>query len=109
MPIYEYYCKACGHEFELIQKITDRPIRKCEECGKLQARRKISQTSFVLKGSGWYVTDYGGKKPSESAKNGNGTSNGNGSSNESKSSDSKSSEKKTETKSTSGDAKAASA
>lgn len=66
MPIYEYCCKSCGHEFEIIQKITDKPIKKCEKCGKLQAKRMISQTSFILKGSGWYVTDYSGKKPSDS-------------------------------------------
>jgi putative FmdB family regulatory protein len=59
MPIYEYYCASCGHEFEVMQKITDRPIRKCESCGKLKAKRAISKTSFVLRGSGWYVTDYG--------------------------------------------------
>lgn len=67
MPIYEYHCGACGHEFEVIQKITDRPIRKCEACGRLQAKRGISQTSFVLKGSGWYATDYGNHK-SDAAK-----------------------------------------
>lgn len=67
MPIYEYHCRACGHEFEVIQKITDRPIRKCEECGRLQAKRGISQTSFVLKGSGWYATEYGNHK-SDAAK-----------------------------------------
>jgi putative FmdB family regulatory protein len=64
MPIYEYYCASCGHEFEVMQKITDRPIRKCESCGKLKAKRAISKTSFVLKGSGWYVTDYGGANAS---------------------------------------------
>jgi putative FmdB family regulatory protein len=68
MPIYEYYCTSCGHEFEVMQKITDRPIKKCEACGKLKAKRAISKTSFVLKGSGWYVTDYGGAKPSSSGK-----------------------------------------
>ena len=64
MPIYEYYCEACGHEFEVMQKITEKPIRKCEECGKMKAKRSISRTSFVLKGSGWYVTDYGGANAS---------------------------------------------
>jgi predicted nucleic acid-binding Zn ribbon protein len=49
-----------------MQKFTDPPIRKCEKCGRLKAKKMISQTSFVLKGSGWYVTDYGGKKPSNS-------------------------------------------
>ena len=62
MPLYEYRCGACGHEFEVLQKVSDRPIRKCESCGRLKAKRAISQTSFVLKGSGWYVTDYGGRK-----------------------------------------------
>ena len=66
MPIYEYYCEACGHEFETMQKITEEPIRKCEACGKMTAKRSISRTSFVLKGSGWYVTDYGGKNASKS-------------------------------------------
>ncbi|MDJ0761868.1 MAG: zinc ribbon domain-containing protein [Myxococcota bacterium] len=65
MPIYEYRCDACGHEFEVMQKISDRPIRKCEACKKLKAKRQISQTSFILKGSGWYVTDYKGKKPTD--------------------------------------------
>jgi putative FmdB family regulatory protein len=65
MPIYEYHCNACGHDFEVLQKISDGPIRKCEKCGRLKAKRQISQSSFILKGSGWYVTDYGGKKPSE--------------------------------------------
>jgi putative FmdB family regulatory protein len=64
MPIYEYHCNACDHEFEVMQKMSDRPIRKCEKCGRLKAKKMISRTSFVLKGSGWYVTDYGGKKPS---------------------------------------------
>ena len=64
MPIYEYHCEACGHEFEVMQKITDVPIRKCEKCGKMKAKRSISRTSFVLKGSGWYVTDYGGANAS---------------------------------------------
>ncbi len=66
MPIYEYCCEACGHEFETMQKITEKPIRKCEACGKMKAKRIISRTSFVLKGSGWYVTDYGGKNASKS-------------------------------------------
>jgi putative FmdB family regulatory protein len=64
MPIYEYYCESCGHEFEVIQKITEKPINKCERCGKPTAKRSISRTSFVLKGSGWYVTDYGGQNAS---------------------------------------------
>jgi len=63
MPIYEYECCDCGREFEVMQKITDKPIARCEVCGG-RVRRLISNTAFVLKGSGWYVTDY----PSESRK-----------------------------------------
>jgi putative FmdB family regulatory protein len=70
MPIYEYHCDACGQEFEVMQKIADRPIRKCEICGRLKAKRIISQTSFILRGSGWYVTDYKGKIPSDNGHKG---------------------------------------
>ena len=59
MPIYEYACKACGHEFEREQRISDAPIKKCPSCGALRARRQISRTSFVLKGGGWYSDLYG--------------------------------------------------
>lgn len=71
MPIYEYYCDACGHEFEVMQKISDKPIRKCEKCGRLKVKKKVSRTTFVLKGSGWYVTDYGGKNGSGPPKSDN--------------------------------------
>ena len=66
MPFYEYKCDACGHEFEEFQKIKDRPVRTCPECKRRRVRRLISQTSFVLKGSGWYVTDYARKGSSGS-------------------------------------------
>ncbi len=59
MPIYEYLCKKCG-EFELMQRITDDPLTRCPTCrGKIT--KLISSTSFQLKGSGWYVTDYARK------------------------------------------------
>jgi putative FmdB family regulatory protein len=61
MPVYEYLCKGCGHEFEREQRISDAPIKKCPSCGALKARRQISRTSFVLKGGGWYSDLYGGK------------------------------------------------
>jgi putative FmdB family regulatory protein len=77
MPIYEYHCESCGHEFEAMQKITDEPIRKCEGCGKMKAKRSISRTSFVLKGSGWYVTDYGGANASNRPKAASTSSDGN--------------------------------
>ncbi len=57
MPIYEYHCEKCGHEFEVLQKSFDVDEAPCEECGA-PSKRMISNTSFVLKGTGWYVTDY---------------------------------------------------
>jgi putative FmdB family regulatory protein len=62
MPIYEYQCKACGHEFEREQRITEDPIKKCPSCAAPQARRLISRTSFVLKGGGWYSDLYSSSK-----------------------------------------------
>ena len=58
MPIYEYACQHCGHHLETIQKITDKPLQRCEQCGQDRLEKQISATSFRLKGSGWYVTDY---------------------------------------------------
>lgn len=58
MPIYEYRCGKCQHQFDLLQKITDEPVKECPECGG-PVSKLISSTSFILKGSGWYVTDYG--------------------------------------------------
>lgn len=72
MPIYEYRCDKCGKEFEEWQKFSDPAVEVCSDCGG-KARRLISQSSFVLKGTGWYVTDYGrgssctGKKASSSS------------------------------------------
>jgi putative FmdB family regulatory protein len=60
MPIYEYVCEKCGAHLEVMQKITDAPLKRCQKCrGKLE--KVVSRTSFQLKGSGWYVTDYSGK------------------------------------------------
>jgi putative FmdB family regulatory protein len=57
MPIYEYECKNCGKVTEAYQKFSDAPLKKCECCcGKLQ--KLISHSTFHLKGTGWYVTDY---------------------------------------------------
>ncbi|HET57335.1 MAG TPA: zinc ribbon domain-containing protein [Deltaproteobacteria bacterium] len=64
MPIYEYKCEKCGKEFEVFQNISDPPITTCRFC-KGKVRKQVSLSSFQLKGSGWYVTDYGGKKPSD--------------------------------------------
>jgi putative FmdB family regulatory protein len=65
MPVYEYLCKACGHEFEREQRISEAPVKKCPSCGALKARRQISRTSFVLKGGGWY-SDLYGSQPAKS-------------------------------------------
>lgn len=61
MPIYEYECRKCKAHQEVMQKISDKPLTKCRKCGG-QLEKQWSNTSFQLKGSGWYVTDYAGKK-----------------------------------------------
>ncbi len=67
MPIYEYQCTKCGDEFDAIQSFSDRPLRKCKKCGgKLE--KLISECNFQLKGTGWYVTDYGKKDKSNEKK-----------------------------------------
>jgi putative FmdB family regulatory protein len=64
MPIYEYSCRKCGEVIEKIQKFSDAPLRRHAGCGGSLAKL-VSQSSFQLKGSGWYVTDYAGKGKSE--------------------------------------------
>src|SRR5216683_3130693 len=65
MPIYEYMCKKCGN-FDIMQRITEDPLKKCPTCGAKVAKL-ISRSAFHLKGSGWYMTDYGknGANPSK--------------------------------------------
>jgi putative FmdB family regulatory protein len=81
MPIYEYNCQKCG-TFETTQKITEKPLSKCPTC-KGKVKKLISNTSFQLKGTGWYVTDYARK----------GKSNGDGNGSKSSSTESKSESK----------------
>jgi putative FmdB family regulatory protein len=57
MPIYEYQCTKCSKKIEVIQKMTDEPLTECGSCGG-ELKKLITNTSFVLKGEGWYVTDY---------------------------------------------------
>lgn len=57
MPIYEYECVDCGKHCEVIQKFNDEPLSKCPECGG-SLHKLVSQSSFILKGNGWYITDY---------------------------------------------------
>lgn len=58
MPIYEYTCKACGHETEIMHKISDPAPKKCPECGKPKLVKQMSATGFRLAGGGWYETDF---------------------------------------------------
>ncbi|MCG8633575.1 MAG: zinc ribbon domain-containing protein [Desulfobacterales bacterium] len=92
MPVYEYQCEACGQVEEAFQKISEPPLETCSSC-KGHLRKLISQSSFHLKGSGWYVTDYGGAKSGANKGSGSsgskGKSEGNSAKTTSKSGDSK--------------------
>lgn len=82
MPIYEYSCTACEHELEALQKMSDKPLTDCPQCGQPSLVKKISAAAFRLSGSGWYETDFkSGKKKNLAGDAGkaeasNGTSNG---------------------------------
>ena len=70
MPIYEYRCSACGFEKDALQKMSDKPLVDCPECGKPTLVKLISAAGFQLKGSGWYATDFkgsGNKPPAKPA------------------------------------------
>lgn len=58
MPFYEYQCKQCGFEIEVLQKISDAPLKKCDQCGKSTMKKLVSAAAFRLKGGGWYETDF---------------------------------------------------
>ncbi|MDA9096090.1 zinc ribbon domain-containing protein [bacterium] len=63
MPIYEYRCKACGHELEKLQKMSDDALTDCPQCDKPELNKLISAAGFRLSGGGWYETDFkSGKK-----------------------------------------------
>jgi putative FmdB family regulatory protein len=96
MPIYEYACPKCG-EFEVTQRITEDALKKCPTC-KSKVRKLISSTSFQLKGSGWYVTDYAKKGAKETTKDGGDSAGGDGAA-KSTDGESKSKDKPSETKS----------
>jgi putative FmdB family regulatory protein len=81
MPLYEYLCKKCGHRFEKIQKFSDKPVKKCPECGGV-VEQVISAPAVQFKGSGWYVTDYA--KKSSTAASSSSNSNGDSGSKDSK-------------------------
>jgi|SRR5215813_3698609 len=77
MPIYAYRCTECGHEFDVLQKVSDAPLTECPACQRSALIKKVTAAGFQLKGSGWYVTDFrdkgSGKKP---AANGESTPSG---------------------------------
>ncbi|MFN5010378.1 MAG: FmdB family zinc ribbon protein [Gammaproteobacteria bacterium] len=60
MPFYEYQCRHCGHQTEVLQKVSDAPLRKCPACGRNGLTKLISAPIFRLKGGGWYETDFKG-------------------------------------------------
>ena len=70
MPIYEYQCRDCGHKLTAKQRISEPPLATCPDCQTDSLQRLISQTSFVLKGSGWYASDY---KPAPAGDSGAGS------------------------------------
>ncbi len=66
MPIYEYQCTRCGKTMEAMQRFSDPPLCECSHCNG-ELRKLISMSTFHLKGSGWYTTDYAGKNQSTSS------------------------------------------
>ena len=85
MPVYEYECGSCGGRFEAVRKFSDPDLSECMLCNAKSVRKVLSTPAFVLKGSGWYVTDYPSsdrkqaaesEKPKESSKPSTGCSSG---------------------------------
>ena len=67
MPLYEYRCEACGHQFERIQRFSDELVTVCPSCGSGPVVKLLSSPAIQFKGSGWYITDYAKKNQSGSA------------------------------------------
>jgi putative FmdB family regulatory protein len=86
MPIYQYRCAVCGHEQEVLQKVSEPPLTECPSCGKPGMQKLLTAAGFQLKGSGWYATDFKGGAKKEKAE-------------DKKPADSKTETKKTEPKS----------
>jgi putative FmdB family regulatory protein len=107
MPIYEYACEACGHRVEQMQRMSDPPLVTCPSCAADAMKRLISQTSFVLKGSGWYKTDYAAKPAAGGSSSSSGESSAGGG--ESKSDSSSSSSSSSDAKPSSSETKPAKA
>ena len=89
MPLYEYRCEACGHQFERIQRFSDELVTVCPSCASGPVVKLMSSPAIQFKGSGWYITDYAKKNQSGSEKTGSEkTKTDSGSSSEAKSSSS---------------------
>ena len=69
MPVYEYECGSCGGRFEVMRKFSDPAIAACKLCKATNVRKLLSPTAFVLKGSGWYATDYASKERKKDCEN----------------------------------------
>ena len=78
MPLYEYRCEACEHQFEIIQKFSDAPISVCPSCAQGPVVKLLSSPAIQFKGSGWYITDYArkGKSGAPAGADGGGKSDG---------------------------------
>ncbi len=100
MPIYEYQCEHCEHKMEVIQKMSDKPLKDCPECKQETLRKLVSAAAFKLKGDGWYETDFKDQKPKKkdaSGKDGKGKKEGQSSKDKGSDKSGKKSETKTVT------------
>jgi putative FmdB family regulatory protein len=98
VPIYEYECESCDERFELMQKFSDKPVKKCPKCGGA-VHKVLSAPALVFKGSGWYVTDYASADRKKAQK-----ADGDGKANGTKATESSSSTSSTSTTATKSDA-----
>ncbi|WLQ14926.1 zinc ribbon domain-containing protein [Hahella aquimaris] len=88
MPIYEYVCKSCGYEKDVLQSLSEAPLTDCPSCEKPEFKKKISAAGFRLKGGGWYETDFKtGKKKNLAGDSGSSSSSAGSSSKSSSSAD----------------------
>jgi putative FmdB family regulatory protein len=69
MPIYEYQCTQCSHQFDALQKISDDPLTLCPQCGQSSLQKLVSAAGFQLKGNGWYATDFKSKPKAQESSN----------------------------------------
>ena len=91
MPTYEYACKACGHNFEIVQSFSEDTLTTCPECAKDELRKVYNAADIIFKGDGWHIKDYGTKKTSSSTTAAAGSDSDSGSSTSSSTKDSSSS------------------